>query len=159
MAPFSIDQPASDTEEHLPRITEIEIRVRSTDIDAQGIMNNAHYFEYFEQARLDHLVDIGVLQHSRPAGESGRGFTIAETTCRFRAPSYHRDLLKVRAWVQEIRNRSFVLAYDMTRASDSVVVAEGTSALVWLDADNKPTPMDDATRAALEGSAIPVSTP
>lgn len=136
----------------MPNVTELEIRVRSTDIDAQGIMNNARYFEYFEQARLDHLVAIGVLQQPRPANESGRGFTIAETNCRFRAPSYHRDLLRVRAWVQEVRNRSFILAYDITRAADDVVVAEGTSAQVWLDGDNNPTPMDERVRAALEGS-------
>jgi acyl-CoA thioester hydrolase len=142
----------------VPHITELEIRVRSTDIDSQGIMNNARYFEYFEQARLDHLVAIKVLPGDRAERGPGRGFTIAETTCRFRAPSYHRDELRVRAWVQEVRNRSFILAYDITRQADSVVVAEGTSAQVWLDADNRPTPMDDVTRTALEDSLVPAAT-
>lgn len=142
----------------MPQATEVEIRVRSTDIDAQGIMNNARYFEYFEQARLDHLLAIGVLQEPRDR-DSGRTFTIAETTCRFRAPSYHRDLLRVRAWVQEVRNRSFVLAYDAVRVADGATVAEGTSALVWLDAANQPTAMDDRVRAALEGSMAAAPAP
>lgn len=139
----------------MPDYTQLEIRVRSTDVDAQGIMNNARYFEYFEQARLDHLVAIGVLKTDPAQRGPGRGFTIAETTCRFRAPSYHRDVLDVRAWVQEVRNRSFVLAYDITRQADGVVVAEGSSAQVWLDAENKPTPMDDEVRTALTDSLIP----
>lgn len=139
--------------------TTVPIYVRSTDIDAQGITNNACYFQFFEQARLDHLVALGVMKPARPGGSndssSGRLFTIAETTCRFRAPTYHRDRLTARAWTAEVRNRSFVLGYDVVREDDQSVVAEGTSALVWLDADNRPTPMDDEVRAALESSLAP----
>jgi acyl-CoA thioester hydrolase len=138
----------------VPEFTELEIRVRSTDVDAQGIMNNARYFEYFEQARLDHLVALGVLPADRSERGPGRTFTIAETTCRYKAPTYHRDVLRVRAWVQEVRNRSFVLAYDITRQRDTVLVAEGSSALVWLDAENRPTPMDDRVRTTLTRSLV-----
>ena len=136
----------------MPRVTDYPLRIRSTDVDSQGIVNNARYFEFFEQARLDHLRAIGLL--GRPRGESNgsRTFTIAETTCRFRMPLRHRDEVVVQAWTEEVRNRSFILGYRVVLSDGGTLVAEGTSAQVWLDAENKPTPLPDDVRAALEGS-------
>ena len=133
-------------------ITEVPIQVRSTDMDADGIVNNARYFEYFEQARLEHLVAIGLVKRPRPAGEPSRSFTIAETTCRYKAPTRHRDALLVRAWTQHVGNRSFTLGYEIVRTEGRSVVAEGSSAQVWLDAEGQPAPLDDAARAALVNS-------
>ncbi|MEX2373191.1 MAG: thioesterase family protein [Dehalococcoidia bacterium] len=134
-------------------ITDTEVRVRSTDMDADGIVNNARYFEFFEQGRLEHLVAIGLVQRPRPPGAPARSFTIAETTCRYRAPTRHRDVLRVRTWTQEVRNRSFVLAYEIVRAGDGATVAEGSSAQVWLDAEGRPAALDDSARALLVRSA------
>lgn len=63
-------------------ITEWDIRVRSTDIDGDGIVNNARYFEFFEQARLEHMTRLGLIRPRRPEVAESRHFTIAETTCR-----------------------------------------------------------------------------
>ena len=137
----------------LPHIVTVHrLWVRSTDMDADGIVNNARYFEYFEQVRLEHLAAIGVFRRPRPEGQPARAFTIAETTCRYLAPLRHRDVVVGEAWTSEIRNRSFSLAFRLTRESDGVVVAEGGSALVWLDGDGRPTLLPDGVRAALEGS-------
>lgn len=136
----------------MPVVTEYPLIVRSTDMDADRIVNNARYFEYFEQARLEHLAALEVVRRPRPPGDPERSFTLAETTCRYRAPLRHRDRATVRAWTHEIRNRSFILAYEIRRDDDGSVVAEGTSAQVWLDEEGRPTPLPDRVRTALEGS-------
>lgn len=136
----------------MPRITEYRMRVRSTDMDSDRIVNNARYFEYFEQARLEHLATLEIVRRPRLPGDPARSFTIAETTCRYRAPLRHRDEIVVRAWTEEIRNRSFILGYDIRRADDDSVSAEGTSAQVWLDADGRPATLPDDVREALEAS-------
>jgi acyl-CoA thioester hydrolase len=123
-------------------------------MDADGIVNNARYFEYFEQARLEHFVALGIVSRPRPPGERRRTFTIAETTCRFRAPVRHRDRLVARAWTEEIRQRSFVLGYEIVRVDDGTQVAVGSSAQVWLGDDGKAAPLPDAVRGALEESRI-----
>ena len=133
-------------------VTEVEIRVRSTDMDADGIVNNARYLEYFEQARLEHLVAIGLVKRPRPPGEPSRPFTIAEATCRYRAPARHRDVLLVRVWTQHVGNRSFTLGYAIVRSEEGSAVAEGSSAQVWLDADGRPAALDARAREALLGS-------
>jgi acyl-CoA thioester hydrolase len=133
-------------------VTEHEIWVRSTDMDADRIVNNARYFEYFEQGRLEHLRRIGVIVRPRPPGEADRSFTIAETTCRYLAPLRHRDVVTVRAWTSDVRNRSFVLAYELVRRADGTVAAMGSSAQVWLDADGKPAPFPQRVREVLVAS-------
>ena len=136
----------------MPRITEHKLWIRSTDMDADGIVNNARYFEFFEQVRLEHLVALGIIARPRPAGRPSRAFTIAENTCRYLAPLRHRDIVVAQAWTQEVRNRSFVFSYRLSRESDGVVAAEGSSAQVWLDGDGRPAPLPDDVRAALTDS-------
>lgn len=136
----------------MARVTEHEIWIRSTDMDGDGIVNNAHYFEFFEQARLEHLIALGIVVRPRPAGASGRSFTIAETRCRYTAPLRHRDTIAVQAWTASIGNRSFSLDYRIEALPDRTLVAEGSSALVWLDEDGRSAPLPDDVRAALEES-------
>lgn len=134
------------------RVTEHEITVRSTDMDADGIVNNARYFEYFEQARLEHLVAMEILVRPRSPEDRQRTFTIAETSCRFRAPTRYRDRLLVRVWTEEVRQRSFIFGYEIVRIGDGIQVAVGSSAQVWLDAGGKATLLPAAVREALEQS-------
>ncbi len=135
----------------MPRVTDHHLRVRSTDMDADGIVNNARYFEFFEQARLEHLAALEVIKRPRPAGEPARSFTLAETTCRYRSPLRHRDEVVVRAWTLEVRDRSFILAYDILR-DDGTAVAEGSSAQVWLGEDGRPAQLPPTVRATLQAS-------
>lgn len=138
----------------MPLITEHKLWVRSTDMDADGIVNNARYFEFFEQVRLEHLVALGIVGRPRPAGQPARSFTIAETTCRYLSPLRHRDIVFGQAWTHEVRNRSFVLSYRLSRESDGVAAAEGSSAQVWLDAEGRPAPLPESIRAALTNSMV-----
>lgn len=113
-------------------VTEIRITVRSTDMDADRNVNNAVYFSYFEQSRLEHLLRLGVIRW--PPGPADRPqFALAETSARFRAPAVHRDVLTVATCTVEVRTRSFTLGFTVRRPADGVLICEGASAQVWLD--------------------------
>lgn len=132
--------------------TEFQITVRSTDVDGDRVVNNARFFEYFEQARLHHMRRLGVLGSAGPFDRPARPFAIAETRCRYLAPLVYGDTVIVRVTTAEVRNRSFVFAYDMVREHDGAAVAEGTSAQVWLDDNGRPTQLPAAIRDALLAS-------
>lgn len=132
-------------------VTEIQITVRSTDMDADRNVNNAVYFTYFEQSRLEHLLRLGVIRW--PPGPTDRPqFVLAETSARFRAPAFHRDTLTVRTRTLEVRTRSFILGFEIHRRSDDTVICEGSSAQVWLGGDGRPAPLPEDVRAALASS-------
>ncbi len=133
----------------MARITEFDIFVRSTDMDADLIVNNAVYFMYFEQGRLDHMLALGMFKKEDPS----RSFTIAETTARYKAPAVHRDILTVKTWVQKVGNRSsFAFAYEIVNKKTGQLIVEGSSVQVWLDADGKPAPLPSGIRSSLEAS-------
>lgn len=125
------------------------IHVRSTDIDADQIVNNAVYFEYFEQARLAFLRERGIVGPTWQPGINGRPFALAATEARFLRPVGYPATLSIQVVVREVRTRSFVLAYTATDAADGAIVAEGASAQVWLDRNSRPTALPDPVRAAL----------
>ncbi len=134
--------------ESQPLVTETEIMVRSTDMDADRNVNNAAFFTYFEQSRLEHLIGLGAVRW--PPGPTDRPqFALAETSARFRAPAYHRDLLLVRTHTTEVRTRSFSLAFEIHRRSDGVLICEGRSAQVWLGGDGRAAALPDPVREAL----------
>ena len=132
--------------------TVFPITVRSTDLDGQRHVNNAVFFQYFEQARLAHLGRLGFL----PTYASGDGprhsIAIAETTCRYKAPAYYGDVLRVTVRTREVKQRSFALTYEVRRESDGALMADGESAQVWIDEHERPTLLPDAVRRGLEAS-------
>lgn len=132
--------------------TAFRITVRSTDLDAQRHVNNAVYFQYFEQARLEHLKRLGFLPAYAP-GDGPRHFiAIVETTCRYTAPAYYSDALLVTVRTREVRQRSFALTYEVRREADDILVAEGESVQVWLNEHGRAAPLPDVVRQGLEGS-------
>jgi acyl-CoA thioester hydrolase len=131
-------------------ITTVELDVRSTDIDGDGIVNNAVYFVYFEQVRLAHLMRLGVIWRPRRPGE--RNFTLAATEAQFLAPLTYPETVVASAWTARVGNTSFRLEYELTRKSDGVPVARGSSVQVWLDESGRPIPLPPLVRHALENS-------
>ncbi len=132
-------------------ITEWDIWIRSTDMDSDGVVNNARYFEFFEQARLEHMIGLGLIRRPRPSDEEdSRSFTIAETTCRYKAPLRHRDWIRVRCWLSDVRNRSFILTYEILMRDTCTLFAEGTSAQLWIDTEGRPTQLPQDLSPHLE---------
>ena len=135
--------------------TVVPIAVRSTDLDGQRHVNNAVFFEYFEQARLAHLARLGFLLTYAPGDGPRHSIAIAETTCRYKAPAYYGDTLLVTVQTREVRQRSFSLTYEVRRQADGALVAEGESAQVWIDEQERPIPLPDGARRSLEASLGP----
>ncbi len=127
----------------------VPITVHSTDMDADAIVNNAVYFTYFEQSRLEYLIALGIVRRPRPPGDFDRSFTLAKTSARYLVPALHRDVLLVMTRVAEGRQRSFSLAFDVVRQSDGRRIAEGCSAQVWLDQSGRPASLPEAIRERL----------
>jgi len=132
--------------------TVLDITVRSTDMDADRNVNNAVYFQYFEQSRLEHLLHLGVIRWPPGRGGDPPQFALAETTARFRAAAVHRDVLTVRTRTTAVGNRSFTLAYEVRRRGDNALICEGSSVQVWLDAGGQAAPLPPEVRTALERS-------
>ncbi|MDZ7727803.1 MAG: thioesterase family protein [Dehalococcoidia bacterium] len=129
------------------------IEVRSTDVDADGIVNNAVFYQYCEQARLEHLARFHIIEPGSDRGPRPRRFTIAGNSCRYLAPVHFRETVLVEVSTARIGRTSFTLAYRLLNEADGTLLAESESTQVWLDEDGRPAPFPPEVRVALEASS------
>ncbi len=115
---------------------ETEIRVRYAETDQMGIAHHANFLIWFETGRSD-LCRAKGFSYKEMEDEAGALMVVAETYCRYKAPAYYEDVLTVRTRVTEIRSRSLRFFYEIRRADDDTLVAEGETLHVVTDKDKK----------------------
>jgi acyl-CoA thioester hydrolase len=121
------------------------IPVRWGDQDALGHVNNATYFTYFEQARIE------ALDRVFPDGWADGGPILAAISCDFKRPIHYPATVVVRVYGGEPGRTSFPNAYELTvEGDDDTVVATAEARLVWVSRETgRPVPIPDALRDAL----------
>jgi len=132
-----------------PRVVETEIRVRYAETDAEGVVYYANHFIYMEVARVNYLRALGL--NRALWDKAGWGIVIIEASCRYHAPAHFDDLLRVRAWVDEVRRSSFAFRYEIRNQDDGRLLAEGRTVQVFVDLRTmRPTRLPPDVRNVLE---------
>jgi acyl-CoA thioester hydrolase len=107
-----------------------ELRVRYSECDAQGIVFNARWFEYFDVAMTEFWRDvIGGYSHLPDA--LGIETVVAETGARFRGAGRFDDLLTLVIHVRRIGTSSMRIEIDVLR--EEAVICEGFIEYVFVD--------------------------
>ena len=107
----------------------IPVRVYYQDTDAGGVVFHAQYFAFMERARSELLNHIGI-DIARFVEEHGLLFMVHQITARYHLAGLLNDLLQVSAEVAKIGGASLVFHHRVERASDLLVEADVTLALV-----------------------------
>ena len=127
-----------------------QIAVRWSDMDANGHVNNALYFTYFEQARIDWLERVGMQDTAE-----GEGPVVVQTSCNFTRPIPYPEKLEVRVYGGVPGRTSFRTYYDIVGSrGEGVKYADGEAVMVWVDrTSGKSCTLPDALRAFLTQQA------
>jgi acyl-CoA thioester hydrolase len=121
--------------------------LRFADMDALGHVNNAAYFTFMEQARLEWLT-----RHAPDAYKQGAGPVIANATCNFRIPLVYPKDVEVRMYLGTPGRSSIDSFYEI--AADGTTYADGAARIVWVDfGTGKSTPLPEHIAAPLRGLA------
>jgi YbgC/YbaW family acyl-CoA thioester hydrolase len=83
-------------------------RVRYSEIDAQGVVFNAHYLTYFDTTITEYFRALGYDQYA-DARKTGIDFHIVKSVIEYKAPILFDQELEVGARVVRIGNSSLVL--------------------------------------------------
>ncbi len=109
------------------------LTVRWSDLDLLGHVNNAKYFTYVEQARIEWFETLGSLDD--PIGP-----VLAAVDMTFKKPIFHPATLEVKLYAGEAGRSSFRVKHEIY--NNGVLQAEGNSTLVWVSyPDVKPVPL------------------
>ncbi len=147
----------------------ISLYVWFRDLDAMGHVNNAVYFQFFEQARTRYWLSL-LSGESPSAGLSHPpsqhvdehafqkiNFIVAHAECDYVTPARMGESLLVGCRISEIGRSSFTFEYRIvtgektTSEAESRVVASGKTVQVLYDwTDRKPIPFSDELRKKIE---------
>jgi len=127
---------------HITRIT-----IRWGDMDAMGHVNNAVYFRYMEQARIDWLASIGC----EPNLVTGEGPVIVNAHCSFLRQLKYPGDIEVLTYVGPPGRSSFETMHSIRRVdAPEVIAAEGGAKVVWVNyAQEKSVALGAPLRARL----------
>ena len=132
---------------------ETTIRVRYAETDRMGVVYHANYLVWFEIGRTEFCRSRGFNYKDMEENDSAF-LVVAESYCRYKAPARYDDELIVRTHITELRRRSVRFGYEVMRAEDGVIIAEGETGHVVTDANNRVISMPDSYRQALISSPL-----
>src|SRR5213079_1427887 len=112
------------------------LRVRYAETDKMGIVYYANYLVWFEIGRAEYCRARGFSYRDMEENDDAL-LVVAESYCRYKAPAYYDDELIVRTHITELRRRSVRFGYEIVRASDGQVVAEGETRHVVTDSNGR----------------------
>jgi acyl-CoA thioester hydrolase len=122
------------------------LRVRYGECDPQGIVFNANYVAWFDQAMVELWRET--LGSWNVMLERGGEMVVGEVNARFRAPARADELLTVHTSIVAFGNTSLQVAVDIFR--DDELLVEGRLRQVYLDkATWRPAPVPGWLREAL----------
>jgi acyl-CoA thioester hydrolase len=118
-------------------------RVRFRDVDAMGHVNNAVFATYVEQARIEYLRSLGVLD-----GPLYMGMILARIELDFLAPALPEGEVEVGVRASRSGNKSFELEYELQQ--EGRLVARATTVLVAYDYEQaRSVPLPESWRDVL----------
>jgi len=126
-------------------------RVRYSEIDAQGVVFNAHYLTYYDTAVTEFLRALGYDQYA-DAKQTGVDFHVVRSVVEYKAPIRFDQDIEVGVKVDRIGNSSVTFGLGIFPKGGDTLLATGE--IVWVNTDqstHRPVPILAATRQLLTG--------
>ena len=120
--------------------SETRIRVRYAETDQMGVVYYANFLVWFEVGRIDHIRQLG-LDYGAMEKEEACGLPVVEAIARYKAPARFDDELIIRTGIGLARGSIISFDYTVVRAVDDVVLCEGSTTHMVVDASMKRAPM------------------
>ena len=118
------------------RPCETRLRVRYAETDQMGVVYHANYFVWFEVGRVELLRQLGFSY--RDMEQNDQCFiAVVDARCRYKAPARYDDEIVVRTRLKNVRESLVHFGYELLRAGDGVLLAEGETTHIVTDAQMK----------------------
>jgi acyl-CoA thioester hydrolase len=119
-----------------PAFHETRLRVRYAETDQMGVVYHANHLIWFEVGRVELMREMG-FSYRDMEREEGRFIAVAEVQCRYRAPVYYDEEVVVRTRLKKVRESVVIFTYELVRADDRTLLAEGETTHIVTDSTMK----------------------
>ena len=121
---------------HPQAVNETRLRVRYAETDQMGVVYHSNHFIWFEVGRVELLRQMG-FSYRDMEDRDNRFIAVAEGKCRYRAPVRYDEEVLVRTQLLGVRDSLVHFGYELRRAADGVLLAEGETTHIVTDGDMK----------------------
>ena len=118
------------------RVSEVKIRVRYAETDQMGVVYHANHFVWFEVGRVEFLRQLG-FSYREMEQNDGCCIAVVDARCRYKAPARYDDEVIVRTHLKNVRGSLIHFAYELLRAGDGLLLAEGETTHIVTDGEMK----------------------
>jgi acyl-CoA thioester hydrolase len=128
---------------------ETKLRVRYSETDAQGIVNNANYLSYFEVGRVEWLRAAGLSYKELEA--RGYGFVVVEVRAFYKRAARFDDELGLRTRLAGLSKASLRFEYTLLRDGEVLATCYTRHGCVELTS-GRPSRLRGDLAARLQGA-------
>ncbi len=125
------------------------LRVRYAEVDAQGVVFNAHYLTYFDVAITEYFRALGY-DYMAAVADTGIDFHTVKALVEYKAPIRYDDEIEVHARVARLGRTSLAFEFAIFRQGEGALLSTGE--VVWVAADqrtHRPVPVPEPLAARI----------
>ena len=123
-------------------VNETRLRVRYAETDQMGVVYHSNHFIWFEVGRVELLRQLG-FSYRDMESEDNCFFAVAEAKCRYRAPVRYDEEVLVRTELLNVKESVVRFSYELRRAENGALIAEGETTHIVTNAEMKITEIPD----------------
>jgi len=113
-----------------------KVKVKFNEVDMLHIVNNAVYFNYFEQARIQYAMDAGLFPDDNIFSEESLYYLVHNEINYFK-PSFFDDELNIYTRISYIKHSSFGFEHIVENSKSKKIIAEGGGVSVHVNPVSK----------------------
>ena len=121
---------------HNPRVNETRLRVRYAETDQMGVVYHSNHLVWFEVGRVELMRQLG-FSYRDMEHDDDCFIAVAEVKCRYRAPVRYDEEVVVRTRLKGVRESVVQFTYELIRADNGALLAEGETTHIVTDARMK----------------------
>jgi acyl-CoA thioester hydrolase len=121
---------------HSLAVNETRLRVRYAETDQMGVVYHSNHFIWFEVGRVELLRQLG-FSYRDMESQDNCFIAVAEAKCRYRAPARYDEEILVRSELLNVRESVIHFGYELRRAEDGTLLAEGETTHIVTNSDMK----------------------
>ena len=115
---------------------EVRLRVRYAETDQMGVVYHANHFIWFEVGRVELLRQLG-FSYREMEQNDGCFIAVVDARCRYKDPVRYDDEVIVRTNLKNVRESLVHFGYELLRAADGLLLAEGETSHIVTDSEMK----------------------
>jgi acyl-CoA thioester hydrolase len=133
---------------------EARLRVRYAETDQMGVVYHANYIVWFEVGRVELLRQLG-FRYRDMERDHDCHIAVVDVRCRYKAPAQYDDEIVVRTELRNVRESLLHFGYEVVRAGDGTLLAEGETTHIVVNSKFEKTVLPEKYQAALGAAGEP----